>query len=109
MKLYEKYQRLYLYFLNVPVFRFILYARLLHSLILVTYYNNTPQDALGNTSNLDPVSEVLKEMGGLMTDVHSICKAANDAFNGFFMAALTSKSAWNLGLRKLLFYLCNFP
>jgi hypothetical protein len=82
------------------VFRLILFARFLYSLILVIYYNNVSQDFLENNSSLDPVSEVLEEIFGCMTAVHSICKAANDAFNGLFMAALTSDPSWNLGLRK---------
>ena len=82
------------------VFRFILYARFLYSLILVIYYNNVSQDFLENNSSLDPVSEVLEEIFGCMTAVHSIFEAANDAFSKFFMVALTSDSDWNLGLRK---------
>ena len=86
------------------VFRFILYARLLYSLTLVTYYNNIPQDILENESSLDPVSEFLKELDDSMASIESICKAANVAFSRFFMAALTSDTAWNLGLRKLILY-----
>ena len=59
---------------------------------------------MAKDSSLDPISEVLKEIGGCMTAVHSICKAANDAFSKFFMAALTSDPAWDLGLRKFYFY-----
>ena len=77
-----------------------MYARLLYSLILVTYYNNIPQDILENYSSLNPVSEVLEEICGSMTAVQSICKAANHAFGEVFMAALTSDPAWKLGLRK---------
>ena len=44
------------------------------------------------------------KIGGSMTAVHSICEAANDAFRGKFMAALTSDQAWDLGLRKFYFY-----
>ena len=77
-----------------------MFARLLYSLILVTYYNKIPQNILGNNSNLDPISEVLKEIVGCMTAVNSICEAANHAFSGFFMAALTSDLDWNLGLSK---------
>ena len=57
-----------------------------------------------NNSSLDPISEVLNEIGCCMTAVHSICEAANHAFGEFFMAALTSDPAWNLGLRKLILY-----
>ena len=85
-------------------YRLILYARLLFCLTLVTYYNNIPQDILENDSSLNPVSEVLEELYGSMTAIESICKAANVAFSKFFMAALTSDPAWNLGLRKLILY-----
>ena len=81
-----------------------MYARLLYSLILVTYYNNIHKETLENDSSLNPVSEVLKEIGSAMTAVHSICEAANDAFSTFFMAAFTSDQAWDLGLRKFYFY-----
>ena len=81
-----------------------MYARLLYSLILVTYYNNIPQDILENESSLDPVSEVLEEILGCMTAIESICKAANVAFSRFFMAALKSDPAWNLGLSKFYLY-----
>ena len=77
-----------------------MYTRLLYSLIHVTYNNNIPQDILENKSSLDPVSEVLMKIGGSMTAVHSICEAANDAFGGKFMAALTSDPDWNLELSK---------
>ena len=56
------------------VYRFIVYSRFLYSLILVTYYNSIPQDILENDSDLDPVSEVLEEIIGLMIDVNSIFK-----------------------------------
>ena len=62
------------------IYRFILYARFLYSLILMTYYNSIPQDILKNTSNLDPVSEVLEELVDSMSAIHSICEAANDVF-----------------------------
>ena len=39
-----------------------------------------------------------------MTAVQSICEAANHAFGEFFMAALTSDPAWDLGLRKFYSY-----
>ena len=81
-----------------------MYARLLYSLILVTYYNNIHQDNLENDSSLNPIREVMEEIVGCMTAVHSICKAANDAFSGLFMAALTSDPAWNLGLSKFYLY-----
>ena len=84
-------------------YRLILYARLLYSLTLVTYYNNISQDILENDSRLHPVHEVLKELDDCMTSIESICKAANDAFNKLFMAALTSDPDWNLGLRKSIF------
>ena len=82
-----------------------MYARLLYSLILVTYYNIIHKETLKNDSILNPVSEVLEEIGIAMTAVHSICEAANDAFSRFFMAAFTIDSAWDLGLRKFYFYL----
>ena len=91
-------------FKTKTVFRFILYARLLYSLILVTYYSNIPQDSVENNSSLDPINEVLNEIGGCMTAVYSICEAANDALSRLFMAALTSDPAWDLGLRKFYFY-----
>ena len=81
-----------------------MYARLLYSLILVTYYNSIPQDILKNNSSLDLVSEVLEEILDCMTAVQSICEAANDAFSRFFMAAFTSDPAWDLGLRKFYFF-----
>ena len=80
------------------VYRLILYARLLYSLILVNYFNNIPQDMM--EKNLNPVSEVLEEIDGCMRAVHSICKAAADAFSGFFVADLTSDPTLNLALRK---------
>ena len=85
-------------------YRFILNTRFLYSLILVAYYNNSSQHILENTSNLDPVSEVLEEISRCLTAVHSICKAANEAFSEFFMAALTSNPAWDLALSKFYFY-----
>ena len=80
-----------------------MYTRFLYTLILVTYYNNIC-DILGIPINLDIVSEVLEEISLSITAVCSICEAANDAFNGFFMAALISDPAWKLGLRKLDFF-----
>ena len=86
--------------MSPTVFRFILYVRLLYSLILVTYYNIISLDSVAKDSSLDQISEVLKEIGGSMTAIESICKAANAAFSKFFMAALTSDPGWNLELRK---------
>ena len=85
-------------------YRLILYARLLYSLTLLTYYNNIPQEILENNSSLNPVIEVLEEVFGCITAVHSICEAVNHAFSKFFMAALTSDPAWNLELRKFEFF-----
>ena len=84
------------------VYRLILYARLLYSLILVNYYNNIPQDM---ASNLDPVSEILEELYGCIRAVHTICKAATYAFSGFFKEVLTSDPTFLLSLRKFDFYL----
>ena len=86
------------------VYRLILYARLLYSLILVNYYNNIPQDMMVKSSNLDPDSEALEELDGIMRAVYNICKAATYAFSGFFKEVLTSDPTFLLSLRKFDFY-----
>ena len=85
------------------VYRLILYARLLYSLILVNYFNNIPQDMMVKSSNLDPDSEVLEELDGCIRAVHNICKTATYAFSGFFKEVLTSDPTFLLSLRKFDF------
>ena len=43
----------------------------------------------------------MEEIHACELAVAEICKAANDALSGFFIAALTSDPAWNLGISKL--------
>ena len=42
----------------------------------------------------------MEEIHACELAVAEICKAANDALSGLFMAALTSDPAWNLGFSK---------
>ena len=53
---------------------------------------------------MDPVKIVITEIEASEVAISDICKAANKALNGFFMAALTSDPSWakNLALSKFL-------
>ena len=43
----------------------------------------------------------MEEIHACELAVAEICKAANDALGGFFMATIASNPAWNHGISKL--------
>ena len=83
-------------------FRFILHARQMFTLIMLTYYTNVPKELLEDiVPGLDRVERSIQEIEASDKDVKNICEAANAALDGSFMPSLTSKPEWELGLSKL--------
>ena len=83
------------------IFRSILYERFVYTLILTTFFNYAPESVL--KVYLDPVEHIIIEIQECELAISEICKGANNALKGFFMAALTSNPLWNLALSKFYF------
>ena len=69
------------------LFRSILYERFVYTLILTTFYNYAPEKVL--KFDMDPVENIMIEIQAADLAISDICEAANNAFCGCFMAALT--------------------
>ena len=77
-------------------------ARYLYADILVTYYNNLPENVQKELKTFDPLKRAMKEVEAIDVFVTEINAAAEDVLDGFFKAALASKPEWKLKLSKQL-------
>jgi len=80
-------------------FRCVLYVRCMYTLIITTFYNYAPESII--KVDMDPVENIIAEIEAIGLVISDICKGANKALSGFFMASLTSDPSWakNLALR----------
>ena len=75
----------------------------MYTLILITFYNYAPENVL--QAYMDPVEIIMIEIQVAHLAITDICKAANNALGGFFMATLTSDPSWAKNLTLSKFFL----
>ncbi len=77
-----------------------MHTRSLFLIILVSYYENIPDHVLDKLPDLNIVERSIEELGSCIEDIQVVLEAADDIFDGSFLATMSADALMKVGFGK---------